>query len=153
MSCVQVGNFKEFLIEMMGVKNKTSTVTTSELSQEGEHYCSNVIKVDITTEKPDDNEESQTELNVVVKIFKEGLNENLLDAAKVMFGKEIAFYTEITPCLRDFQLDQGFHNVREIFPKMLAHRRNLNGSEGELDENVLIVLENLKYKGESHFLW
>lgn len=147
MSCALIENFEELLLENVGFNQTISINSIRDLTPPGENYCSNIFKVDITVQNLDNTAET-TQLKLVAKIIKRGFNVPIIEIAKIFFRKEIAFYTEISPCLRDFQLEQEFGELKDIYPEMVAFRKNLNDSDGPLDENVVIVLENLEPKGE-----
>ncbi|KAG5870713.1 hypothetical protein JTB14_020725 [Gonioctena quinquepunctata] len=49
--------------------------------------------------------------------------------------------------LQEFQRKQGIEEVIDCFPKFYGARTNLENSDGKIDENAILILENLKIKG------
>lgn len=146
MDCQHVEKFEELLYQKISSDKIICIDGISDLTEPGENYMSRVLKVDVIVKNLKKNEE-KTQLNFVVKIMKEGVNEDLMLLAKSLFEKEIAFYSEIVPTLRLFRMEEGFGKCWDIFSECFCFRKNLSGNDGEVDENTVIVFENLKYEG------
>lgn len=146
MACDRIDNFEELLSQKMSPNKKIFIDSVSDLTQPGENYMSHVLKVDVTV-KNLKNVEEETRMHFVVKIMKDAINEDLIILAKSLFEKEIAFYSEILPTLRLFQIEEGYGKYRDMFSDCFCFRKNLSGNTGEIDGDTVIVMENLKYKG------
>lgn len=151
MSSENIETFQNVLSKKFGSNSKIFINNISDLTLPGENYCSSIFKFEVVVTNENVNEqEERSQMNVVAKIVKNGLNEVLMGPAKDMFSKEIGFYTEIVPTLRKFQMEHGFCEIRDLFPDIVAFRKNVDGIDGDVDENVVVILENLNYKGKWH---
>lgn len=146
MECKRIEQFEKLLYQKIGANKKICVDSVTDLTEPGENYMSHVLKVDVTVKNQKDGED-KVKMHFVVKIMKEGVNEDLILLTKSLFEKEIAFYSKILPTLREFQTEYGFQKNQDIFSDCFCFRKNLYGNNGEIDENTVIVLENLKYKG------
>lgn len=148
MKCDYVEKFQEFLSQNFG-KNCTVCIdNVSDLTQPGENYMSHVLKVDGTAKKL--KMKGETKFHFVVKAMRKGINADMIVLPKSMFEKEIAFYSEILPAIENFLIENGSVEKEDIFSECFCYRRNLNGNIGYVDENSILVLQNLHYKGGCH---
>lgn len=122
--------------------------TISDLSKPGENYMSHVYEVDAIVKNPSKARKEIIELHVVVKVIKKGITQDFKLLTMDLFTKEICFYSEIVPTLKNFQLEDGNSRKLEFFAKCVAFRNNRSGNKGVVDENALLIFENLKHKGE-----
>lgn len=122
----------------------------SELTLPGDNYCSLMLKIDVTL-KNLNNEEEEEVLHVVAKCRNYRGNSFMDVISPLQFKKEIGFYTEVIPALEKFQREQGVQEIYDIFPKVLAFRKNLHGNDDEIDEHAVILMENLIEKGKNYF--
>lgn len=120
------------------------SISTSHLNLPGENYCSLMLKVDVTLKNLVNDEEEN--LHVVAKCRRR-LDTIVDSISSLQFKKEIDFYTEIVPVLQQFQRQQAVEEIYDIFPKIIAFRRNLHGKNDEIDDHAVILMENLKEKG------
>lgn len=111
------------------------------ITQPGENYCSEIYRIDIILENLQTNVKKP--LHAIAKFMKEDCVENLKIFTMYQFEKEIGFYAEVVPTLQEFH-ESGVDKVYDIFPKLLGYQKNKRGTEEKVDEDVVIVLDNLK---------
>lgn len=141
-----IENLEGLLQQYIGPNKKIVNIKKGRLTAPGENYCSIMLKLDITLKNLEKGKEEK--LHAVAKTINTEVNDFFKQAAHPQFEKEIAFYTEIVPTLQDFQREQGITEVLDLFPKLYAARRNLHGNDGEVDDDAVIILENLKEQGK-----
>lgn len=122
----------------------------SELTLPGDNYCSLMLKIDVTLKNLENNEKEV--LNVVAKCRNQRGSSFMDHISPLQFKKEIGFYTEVIPALENFQREQGVEEIYDIFPKVLAFRKNLHGIDDEIDEHAVILMENLIEQGTYNYL-
>lgn len=145
-----IENLDELIYQYTGPTKRIIKKDISNLTLPGENYFSVMLKIDVTLKNLENDEEEV--LHAAAKCRIRGYNSFFTDVAPIQFNKEIGFYTDIAPVLQQFQREQGIEDVLDIFPKVLAVRRNLSGVGDEIDEHAVILMENLKEQGLLLFL-
>ncbi|KAJ8984929.1 hypothetical protein NQ317_012179 [Molorchus minor] len=134
---------EELVKGIIGRKKSVTDVKVTRLTAPGENNVSLVLKVDYVIRNEENG--SEEELNTVAKVMP------LDDFSKKFHGhnynSEVAFYNIIVPTLQDFQREQGVDKVIDLFPKIIKCRSNLSGNDGEVDEDSVILMENLRGLG------
>ncbi|XP_050512666.1 uncharacterized protein LOC126888443 [Diabrotica virgifera virgifera] len=115
--------------------------TITNLTQPGDNYFSDMLKLQVTTRNKDTNA-TNTEHFVAKCCIADA---DMAAQSSSLFKPEIAFYKEIVPTMQKFLKEHGQKEV-EIFPKLIAARYNLDGKE-EPDGDAVLVLENLQVAG------
>ncbi|KAJ8984930.1 hypothetical protein NQ317_012180 [Molorchus minor] len=129
--------------DIIGKKKSVADVKITRLTAPGENYLSIILKVDYVIKNEENG--SEEELNAVAKIMPtEGFSKDFYEHS---YNNEAAFYNNIVPTLQDFQREQGLDKVIDLFPKFLNCRKNLNGNDGEVDEDSVILMENIQKLG------
>lgn len=141
-----IENFEELLSQYTGSKKIILQTIVSNLNAPGENYCSVMLKIDVTLQNLENG--NKEILHTVAKCRNRNLNQFFHQVETLQFRKEIDFYREVLPALQGFQREQDIGEVWNIFPKVFAARRNLDGVGEEIDEHAVILLENLKLQGE-----
>ena len=115
---------------------------TDNLLPSGENFASSILKVEAN-----------------IRNFKNGTDETLHLVAKmisnnkylksnILFIKEIFVFEELIPMYRKVQLELGFKKKELInfLPKYYGGRLSLKNEDGEFDEDVAYLMENLKLR-------
>lgn len=144
-----IENLDELVYSYTGRGKSVVKTDISELTLPGDNYCSLMLKIDVTL-KNLGNEEEEV-LHVVAKCRNYRGNSFMDVISPLQFKKEIGFYAEVIPALEKFQREQGVQEIYDIFPKVLAFRKNLHGNDDEIDEHAVILMENLIEKGRNSF--
>lgn len=145
MSSDAAKRFKDILNDYLGTNRHISKEQIVKISKPGENFCSEIYKIDFLVEDLKNGKEES--LQAIAKCLKPDCTEDMRIYSLSIFDKEINFYCEILPCLKMFQKEENFECFQG-FPDVLGCRKNLNGRDGKIDMNAIIVLENLKVKGK-----
>lgn len=103
------------------------------------------MKVDLVIENKNKEKEP---LNIVAKLIPENEVFQQIFNIKVAFHIEAAFYQVIIPTMQEFEKEQGVNEVIDFAPKFYGSRKNLSGTDDNIDANAVILLENLKVSGK-----
>lgn len=133
---------KEILKNSVNTNERIVKEEIKNITQTGENYCSDIYRINMILENRETN--VKTPLQAIAKFMKADCSKDLIGFTISQFEKEIGFYSDVVPTLLQFQVDSGVEKVYDIFPKLLGYRKNKRGTEEEIDESVVIVLENLK---------
>lgn len=143
----EIKNLPELLSQHVGTNKKVISSTVSKLTAPGENYLSVVLRVDVVLKNEDDGHEEK--LSAVGKCLHSGdVNEMFKMIGKMNYNYEKAWYAEIVPTLQSFLKERGFEGNFDIFPKLIAYRANLQGDEGEVDGDSILLMENLNEEGK-----
>lgn len=115
------------------------------------NFGSTVIDVDVVLK--DESRYTQEVVSVVVKTIPQRKYLQKVINSETSFKNEVIFYQTVVPALKSFQVERGVRDVLDYFPKFYGARFNLNGDSDKVDEDGLLVLEQLKTKGEKPLLW
>jgi hypothetical protein len=138
MSAEQIKNIEDLI--PLGDGKKIVDYKIKRLTTPGENRGSLMLKVDFTVKTSTGNEEIYAAAKAVLpnEFIQEHFN------TPVTFRNEIAFYKKIIPLLQDFQRQHGVKDVIDFVPKYYGSRLNLKGDEGNMDQDAVLLLENLK---------
>ncbi|KAJ8918598.1 hypothetical protein NQ315_013103 [Exocentrus adspersus] len=142
MNKLEIQNLESLIKPRIGDK-KLLNSTITWLTSPGDNYSGILLKVDITLENEKNEKE---EIHGVAKLITPNEFMQQVFNIQVTCHKEIAFYKEIVPALREFQKELGVEEVPDLFPELYGARVNLHGGE-RVDENAVILLENLAEAG------
>lgn len=140
-----IKNLQEVLSEYIKSNQRISDQKIANLTSPGENYGSVMLKLDITLK--DEKNGTKEELHTVAKMIP--AQDFLRDMfnIQVSFKHEIAMYNVIAPLLRSFQRENGVDEVIDCFPEFYGARINLRKDNDIVDEDAVLILENLNFKG------
>nr|CAH7767612.1 unnamed protein product [Callosobruchus chinensis] len=140
----KIEKLADLVAEHVDRQKKIVASKVTRLTQPGENYGSEILKVDLVLK----NEESGTEeqLSAVAKLIPDDDFRRQIFNVQYSFVAEAEFYNTIVPTLQKFQKQQGMREIYDFFPKFYGARKNLNGSD-TIDENAVLLLENLTTSG------
>lgn len=142
----EIKNLQELLSQYVGPNKKVVATDISPLTDPGENYLSVMLKVDVVLR--DEQTSQEEKVHAVGKcIHSSEVHQFLQDIGKMNYKSELAFYTEIIPTLQSFANERGLEHDYDIFPKLIAYRANLHGTDDEVDENSVLLMENMKVSG------
>ncbi|XP_072393446.1 uncharacterized protein [Diabrotica undecimpunctata] len=138
----KINDFKELIRDYIGPNKSVIDTKVSNVTAPGENYMSEIIRI-----------------QVILKNETTGIKEDLSLVAKLVIDAEIAnggttaiitrnevvFYKEVIPVIEEFQRRRDLP-VLNIFPKFIAGRINLNGSD-VADTDAVLILEDLSRSG------
>lgn len=136
----------DLLKDYIGPKRGICEEEVSYLIPLGENYCSVIYKVDVSIENLENG--SKEAKHYVAKCLRADCNENFKSLFPMQFGKEIGFYFEILPQIRQFQLENNISEIFDIFPTGLAYRSYSEDGAEKIDESTVIITENLNATGK-----
>lgn len=102
-----------------------------------------MLKVKVTVQDGDKEEK----LNIVAKKIPATERAREMFNIQDTFKKEVAFYREIVPILREFQEEEKITDVIDTFAEFYGARLNLDENSEIVDEDGVILLEDLSIKG------
>ncbi|XP_018569781.1 uncharacterized protein LOC108909837 [Anoplophora glabripennis] len=140
-----IENLQEVLSGCIKKSQRISDKKITNLTAPGENYGSTMLKLDVTLK--DENDGTEEELHAVAKMIPEQEFVRKIFNIQVTFKNEVAMYNVIAPTLRDFQRQNGVNEVIDCFPELYGARLNLGEQNGNVDENAVLILENLNFKG------
>lgn len=133
----------ELLSAKLGPNKKIKNVEITKPSQNGVGGI--MLKLKLLVEDQDGKEEV---IHLIAKKIPEDEATRETFDIQNTFKKEIAFYDEILPLLKDFQKEEGITDTLDCFAEFYGARYNLNGKIGIVDENAVLLLEDLSVKGK-----
>lgn len=142
-----IKNLEKLIQKYTGCTKSLVDSKITKLTAPGENYLGIVLKVEATLK--DHNNQKET-FSAVAKCLNFKLMEFSSGTIAQQFKKEKAFYTEIIPALRNFQLKTNVEerSIENLFPSLHAFRNHLNeDSSEEPDDNAVLLFENLIDKG------
>lgn len=92
-------------------------------------------------------EQEETVLNLIAKVRPKSEYLRRVFPTEVCFKNEINVYKYIIPYLLQFQKEQGLDELINFFPYCYATRTSIKNNDNEVDDDVVLLLENLKLKG------
>lgn len=120
---------------------------TKYLTSVGDNYGSTILALTVFLRHTDNGKEQTVEL--VAKMCP--TNQTLFDIFQIdiTFVKETCIYTMVAPELRKLQLDKQVprDKMLDTFIKCYGARTSLNPAVNKVDENAVLILENLKFRG------
>ncbi|XP_050294683.1 uncharacterized protein LOC126734894 [Anthonomus grandis grandis] len=137
----QIKNLDQLIGDKLNVKVKKHTAEP--LTQFGENFGSEILKVNITVEEHDGTER---EIHAVAKLIPPTEMQLEIFNTQVTFKNEIGFYEEIVGAMRDFQREHGVEPTK-AFAELYGARINLEPGSHKVDNDGIIVMENLKIAG------
>lgn len=138
-------NLDGLIYEYTGPSKTIIKKDIKNLTAPGDNYCSLMLKIDVTLKNLKNDEEEM--LYMVAKCRNKGRKSFMDSFSPWQFKKEIEFFAKIIPAFEEFQQEQGAEGEYDIFPKVIALRRNLHGNDEEIDEDAVILMENLILQG------
>ncbi|XP_056639653.1 uncharacterized protein LOC130447051 [Diorhabda sublineata] len=135
-------NFDELISDHIGSNRTIKGVKASNLLSVGENYMSDILRIHLTLRNNTTEEEENKYL--IAKLTIE--NPLIADGSTAKLTKnEYLFYKQILPAIQDFEKKHSLP-VSNFFPKFIAGRLNLNGTDLP-DQNGLLILEDLTSEG------
>ncbi|CAH1995749.1 unnamed protein product [Acanthoscelides obtectus] len=140
----KIEKLEDLVADHIDKQKKIVESKVARLTQPGENYGSEMLKVDLLLK----GEESGTgdQLSVVAKLIPEDEVARKIFNVQYSFVAEAEFYNTIVPTLQQFQKEQGMEETYDFFPKCYGARKNLDRSD-IVDENAVLLLENLIASG------
>ncbi|VEN61960.1 unnamed protein product [Callosobruchus maculatus] len=140
----RIEKLEDLVAEHIDGQKKIVSSKVTRLTQPGENYGSEMLKVDLVLKSEESGTEEQ--LNVVAKLIPEDEFFQKVFNVQYSFVGEAEFYNTIVPTLQQFQKQQGMQEMYDFFAKFYGARKNLNGSD-TVDENAVLLLENVIASG------
>ncbi|XP_018569887.1 uncharacterized protein LOC108909900 [Anoplophora glabripennis] len=140
-----IKNLEEVLNGCIKKDKRITEKNITNLTAPGENFGSIMLKLDVTLK--DENDGTEDELHAVAKMIPSDEFARKAFNIQVTFKNEIGMYNVIAPTLRDFQRENGVNDVINCFPEFYGARINLGEENGDVDENAVLLLENLNFKG------
>lgn len=141
----KIENIQELISKYVGPNKIIVQNETRSLIAPGENYFSTMLEVNLTLKNQKDGTEEP--LHAVAKCMLD-FRADMPGPGSSSYLNEVAFYNEIIPLIEQFRKEEGVKECMDIFPKLYAYRPNLHGKNDDVDKNAVILLENLKVKGE-----
>lgn len=135
-------DLESLLKKSLGEETKILSQKVENLLPKGENYGSTILKVSIKTDKEED-------LELVAKMtVTTDYQKSMMDCT-IAFKKEIFVFEELRPIYEEIQREAGFKDLEilDFFPKFFGSRLSRNFQSQEADEDVVLLMENLKFKG------
>ncbi|CAH2008422.1 unnamed protein product [Acanthoscelides obtectus] len=139
----KIEKIEDLVSQYIDKHKKIIKTSISRLTQPGDNYGSEMMRVDMVLK---DEKSKEEELHVVAKMIPESDFFKEIFNVQVSFVSEMRFYDTVVPVLEDFRRRQGA-KVKDIYPKFYGGRKNLNGMEGPVDANAVLLMDNIKTKG------
>lgn len=113
------------------------------LTAKGDNYGSEMLALSVTVQKADGSTEV---LELVAKKPPKNLQLAAIFQTARTFIKENCFYTQIVPCLSDFENEVGLCEEKklELFCECFGARISANDQTTDVDEDAVLLLKNLK---------
>lgn len=145
----EIQNLDELLSRYLRRSVKVLKQDSKLLTAPGENYGSVMMALSVTTV---DERNSEEHLNLVAKTIPTNEMLRKLFQVQISFVKELNVYVKIVPALRDLEDEHSVNTNRasDLFCRCYGGRNNLQGNDGIVDENAVILLENLKLSGYSN---
>ncbi|KAF5290577.1 hypothetical protein FQR65_LT20618 [Abscondita terminalis] len=124
---LEIKELDNLLHSFLGEKTSNLKYVLQPLKTTCEHFGSILIEIVLSW----DNTEKEKPLSIV----------------EVCFRNEINFYKYIEPCLSEFQKDHLQDEIIDFFPRCYALRTTLKHDDDGIDDDVVLLLENLKSSG------
>nr|CAI5861545.1 unnamed protein product [Callosobruchus analis] len=140
----KIEKLEDLVAEYIDGQKKIVASKVARLTQPGENYGSEILKVDLVLKSDESGTEER--LGVVAKLIPEDEFARKIFDVQYSFVAESEFYNTIVPTLQQFQKQQGMQEMYDFFPKFYGARKNLDGSD-TVDENAVLLLENLTASG------
>uniref|UniRef100_A0A6P7F1X3 Uncharacterized protein LOC114325692 n=1 Tax=Diabrotica virgifera virgifera TaxID=50390 RepID=A0A6P7F1X3_DIAVI len=138
----KINEFKELIRDYIGPSKSVVDTKVSNVTAPGENYMSEIIRINVTLKN--DTTGKQEELSMVAKLVIDAEIVNGGTTA-IITKNEVVFYKEVIPVIQEFQRRHNLP-VLDLFPKFIAGRLNLNGSD-VADTDAVLILEDLSPAG------
>lgn len=139
----ELRNLDQLLAPKFGPNKKITNIEVSKPPQKG--VGSLMLKAEVTVQ---DQSGSVEVVHLVCKKIpaSEFLREGF-DIQKT-FKKEVAFYEEILPLVREFEKEERITDVMDSFAEFYGARFSLEGKSEVVNEDAVMLLEDLSVKGK-----
>ncbi|KAG5870714.1 hypothetical protein JTB14_020726 [Gonioctena quinquepunctata] len=141
----EIKNLDELIGQYIDKNKKIVDTNITRLTAPGDNYGSEMLRVDLILK--DGKSDKREDLSVVAKLIPETEFFRYIFNIQVAFNAERNFYATVVPTLQEFQKTQGITEVIDCFPKFYGARTNLKNDDGDIDDDAVIVMENLKVLG------
>lgn len=111
----------------------------------GENYGSTVLKVSVKIKRSENGPDEDLELVAKMAPATE-IQRKFWDITRI-FKREIFVFKELAAAYREVQMNAGLENLAGFLPKCFGSRLSLNPESEEADMDVVLLLENLSYRG------
>ncbi|XP_050511291.1 uncharacterized protein LOC126887686 [Diabrotica virgifera virgifera] len=138
----KINEFKELIRDYIGPSKSVVDTKVSNVTAPGENYMSEIIRINVTLKN--DTTGKEEELSMVAKLVIDAEIVNGGTTA-IITKNEVVFYKEVIPVIQEFQRRHNLP-VLDLFPKFIAGRLNLNGSD-VADTDAVLILEDLSPAG------
>lgn len=134
-------NIERLLSKKLGPAKKITNVEITQPPQKG--VGSLILKVKLTVL---DEYNQEKKIHLITKKIPQCEYTQKMLKIQVTYKKEVRFYKDILPALREFEKEQGVVEVMDFFPEYYGARFNL---EGKIDVNndAELLLEDLSVQG------
>lgn len=143
---MDIKNLDELLKVKLGPNKQIRNVDITKPPAKG--VGSVMLKVKVTVQDGDNEEE----LNLVAKKIPDSELQRKIFNIQESFKKEVAFYREIVPILREFQEEENITDVLDSFAEFYGARFNLDENSELVDEDGVMLLDDLSVKGTQFVL-
>lgn len=144
---VVLRDLESLLKKNLGEQTIVLEQKTRSFLQKGEHFGSTILKVSAKIRK---DENAQTEdLELIAKMIPTTEFQRTMVSPTVTFKKELFAYEQLFPTYKEVQKEAGLEDVEllDILPKHYGCRLSLNSESQEADDDVIILMENLRKCG------
>lgn len=143
----ELRNLGDVLKSQLGTMLEVKDFKTKYLTSVGDNYGSTMLALTVFVKNHNNGNEQKMEL--VAKMCP--TNQTLFDIFQIdiTFVKESCIYTIVAPELMKLQLEKQVpeNEILDTFIQCYGARSSLNPSANKVDENAVLILENLKFKG------
>lgn len=135
------------LKKVLGNDVKVVDFEVSNFIKASEHYGSTIFKVKMSVLVGKD--QIKKELNVVAKMLPPTDKQRWIFEAPFSFKKEVFFYEELIPMYQKLFANTSTAEMRkfDVVAKFYGSRLSLDPERLEVDDDAVILMDNLKYKG------
>lgn len=144
-SALEIKNIERLMADKLGPKKKISNVEVTLPPQKGVGSLMLKAKVTVLDEYND-----EKDLYLITKRIPPSEYTQKTYEIQVTYKKEVWFYLDVIPALRDFQIKEGVVDIIDYFADFFGARFNLEG-KSEVNHDAELLLEDLSVKGVYHW--
>ena len=133
-------DLERVLQQNLGKGLEVKCFDTEDFTKAGDNYGSTLLKVRAIIKRNCDAHEE--ELNLVAKMLPPTKIQREIFESSFTFKKEIFIYEHLLPAY-----EKIYGKTFNVLPKFYGSRMSIKYDNEEVDEDVVILLENLKLKG------
>ncbi|KAL7286200.1 hypothetical protein TKK_0019534 [Trichogramma kaykai] len=136
-SVAVIKDLESLLREHVDPRLRLLDFTSDNLLPDGENYSSIIVKIEASVRIGDDREEN---LSLVAKTVPQGGHKTQVKTV-ISFSKEIFIFESLMPAFK------GLDPTIDVLPKFYGGRLTLDEESEHNDEDIVLLMENLKTKG------